>query len=124
MSCKAAPYRSPQSHSSSPKSSSKPTSATIKNEAQNGLKNNRGTLAMARTSVVDSASSQFFINTVDNDFLNFSSPDPRGFGYAVFGAVTDGLDVVDKIRAVPTGTKGGMGDVPNDPVTIQSIKRG
>ncbi len=95
----------------------------IKNEATNGLKNERGTLAMARTSVVDSATSQFFINTVDNDFLNHSSPDPRGYGYAVFGKVTAGLDIVDKIRAVPTGTMNGMADVPKTPVVIKSIKR-
>ena len=95
----------------------------IKNEATNGLKNERGTLAMARTSVVDSATSQFFINTVDNDFLNHSSPDPRGYGYAVFGKVTAGMDVVDKIRAVPTGTMNGMADVPKTPVTIKTIRR-
>ena len=95
----------------------------IKNEATNGLKNDRGTLAMARTSVVDSATSQFFINTVDNGFLNHSSPDPRGYGYAVFGKVTSGMDVVDKIRAVPTGTSMGMADVPKTPVVIKTIKR-
>ena len=97
--------------------------APIKNEATNGLKNDRGTIAMARTSVVDSATSQFFINTVDNDFLNHSAPTPQGYGYAVFGKVTSGLDVVDKIRAVPTGTQNGMGDVPKTPVVIKSIKR-
>ena len=73
----------------------KPTKDPIKNEAANGLTNKRGTIAMARTMVVDSATSQFFINLVDNDFLDFSSPTPQGFGYAVFGKVTDGMDVVD-----------------------------
>lgn len=101
----------------------KKNDAPIKNEATNGLKNDRGTLAMARTSVVDSATSQFFINTVDNGFLNHSSPDPRGYGYAVFGKVTSGMDVVDKIRAVPTGTSMGMADVPKTPVVIKTIKR-
>lgn len=101
----------------------KKNDAPIKNEATNGLKNDRGTLAMARTSVVDSATSQFFINTVDNGFLNHSSPDPRGYGYAVFGKVTSGMDVVDKIRAVPTGTSMGMADVPKTPVVIKTIRR-
>lgn len=101
----------------------KKNEAPIKNEATNGLRNERGTLAMARTSVVDSATSQFFINTVDNDFLNHSSPDPRGYGYAVFGKVTSGMDVVDKIRAVPTGTMNGMLDVPKTPVVIKTIRR-
>jgi peptidyl-prolyl cis-trans isomerase B (cyclophilin B) len=95
----------------------------IKNEATNGLKNDRGTIAMARTSVVDSATSQFFINTVDNGFLNHSAPTPQGYGYAVFGKVTSGMDVVDKIRAVPTGTSMGMADVPKTPVVIKTIKR-
>ena len=75
----------------------KPTRAPIRNEAMNGLKNARGTIAMARTMVVDSATSQFFINLVDNDFLDFTSPTPQGFGYAVFGEVTDGMKVVDAI---------------------------
>ncbi len=98
--------------------------APIKNEATNGLKNERGTLAMARTSVVDSATSQFFINTVDNDFLNHNpNGGAQGYGYAVFGKVTAGMDVVDKIRAIPTGTMNGMSDVPKTPVTIKSIKR-
>ena len=101
----------------------KPTRAQIKNEAGNGLKNARGTVAMARTNVVDSATAQFFINLKDNDFLNHSSPDPRGFGYAVFGHVTQGMDVVDKIAAVSTGSKGGMQDVPTANVLIQSAKR-
>jgi peptidyl-prolyl cis-trans isomerase A (cyclophilin A) len=96
--------------------SQKPTRAPIKNEAANGLKNDRGTLAMARTSVVDSATSQFFINVVNNDFLNHGT---RDFGYAVFGKVTAGMDVVDKIAAVKTGG----GDVPVKQVLIKSIKR-
>jgi cyclophilin family peptidyl-prolyl cis-trans isomerase len=105
------------------KMNEKSTMAPIKNEAQNGLKNLRGTLAMARTGVVDSATSQFFINTVDNGFLDFRSPDPRGYGYAVFGKVSSGLDVVDKIRAVETGSSGMHSDVPKKPVVINSIKR-
>ena len=99
----------------------KETRAPIKNEGQNGLKNARGTLAMARTSIPDSATSQFFINVVDNGMLDFPSPD--GVGYAVFGKVTEGLDVVDKIKATPTGLKGGMRDVPTTVVEIKSIRR-
>lgn len=90
----------------------------IRNEADNGLKNDRGTLAMARTSVVDSATAQFFINVVNNDFLNHRSKTPQGYGYAVFGRVTEGMDVVDRIRAVPTGTTGMFQDVPVQPVVI------
>jgi cyclophilin family peptidyl-prolyl cis-trans isomerase len=90
----------------------------IKNEADNGLSNDRGTLAMARTSVVDSATAQFFINVVNNDFLNHRSKTPQGYGYAVFGKVVEGMDVVDKIRAVPTGKSGMFQDVPLQPVTI------
>ncbi len=101
----------------------KKTSNPIKNEAGNGLKNMRGTIAMARTSVVDSATAQFFINVVDNGFLDHRDETPRGFGYAVFGKVTSGMDVVDKIRAVATGSKNGMDDVPNSPVVIKTIKR-
>ena len=97
----------------------KPTKAPIKNEANNGLKNDRGTLAMARTQVVDSATSQFFINIVNNDFLNNGA---RDFGYAVFGKVIDGMDVVDAIAAVPTGNKGMHGDVPTEDVVIESVK--
>ncbi len=97
---------------------SKPTREPIKNEADNGVGNKRGTLAMARTMVVDSATSQFFINLRDNDFLNHGS---RDFGYAVFGQVTDGMDVVDAIAAVPTGNRGGHQDVPVDPVEIIEI---
>jgi cyclophilin family peptidyl-prolyl cis-trans isomerase len=101
----------------------KPTRAEIKNEATNGLVNKRGTVAMARTNVVDSATAQFFINLKDNDFLNHSSADPRGYGYAVFGHVSSGMDVVDKIAAVETGSKGGQQDVPKTNVVIQSAKR-
>ena len=97
---------------------SKPTRDPIKNEADNGETNVRGTLAMARTSVVDSATAQFFINLQDNDFLNHGG---RDFGYAVFGRVTDGMDVVDAIAAVPTGNKAGHQDVPVDPVTITEV---
>ena len=97
---------------------SKPTRDPIKNEADNGERNVRGTLAMARTMVVDSATSQFFINLNDNDFLNNGT---RDFGYAVFGRVTDGMDVVDAIAAVPTGNKGGHQDVPNETVHIIEV---
>lgn len=99
----------------------KPTDAAIKNEAQNGLKNKRGSIAMARTGVVDSATSQFFINTVDNPFLNYRGPSGADYGYAVFGEVTKGMDVVDKIRKVPTSSKGGHQDVPVKPVKILEI---
>ena len=95
------------------------TKAPIKNEAANGLRNDRGTLAMARTNVVDSATAQFFINVVDNAFLNHTSPDPRGYGYAVFGKVVAGMDVVDRIREVPTGNLGPMRDVPREVVRIE-----
>lgn len=100
----------------------KETGAPIKNEAQNGLKNLRGTLAMARTGVVDSATAQFFINVTDNDFLNYQGPGPA-FGYAVFGKVIDGMDVVDKIKSVKTGQAMGMGDVPKEPVIIVKAYR-
>ncbi len=98
--------------------SSKPTRDPIKNEADNGEQNVRGTLAMARTGVVDSATSQFFVNVGDNDFLNHGG---RDFGYAVFGRINDGMDVVDKIAAVPTGSRGGHQDVPLDTVTILEV---
>ena len=100
----------------------KTTRAPVENEATNGLKNSRGTLAMARTADVNSATSQFFINTVDNAMLDHKSTRPNEFGYAVFGMVTEGMDVVDKIRRVPTGTRGPFQDVPNEPVVIQSVK--
>ncbi len=99
----------------------KPTRAPIRNEAMNGLKNARGTIAMARTMVVDSATSQFFINLVDNDFLDFSSPTPQGFGYAVFGRVTDGMDVVDAIAKVKTGFRGPHQNVPEEAVVIRKV---
>lgn len=101
----------------------KPCKAAIRNEAGNGLTNDRGTLAMARTSVVDSATSQFFINTADNAFLNHSGQTPDAFGYAVFGKVVDGLDVVDSIEKAPTGRSGQQDDVPVKPVVIKSIRR-
>ncbi len=97
----------------------KPTNAPIQNEANNGLKNATYTLAMARTNDPHSATAQFFINVNDNDFLNHSSPTPQGWGYAVFGKVVEGQDVVDKIKAVKTGSKGFHQDVPNDDVVIE-----
>src|SRR5574344_237926 len=99
----------------------KQTRAPIRNEAANGLKNARGTIAMARTMVVDSATSQFFGNLVDNDFLDFSSPTPEGFGYAVFGKVTDGMDVVDSIAKVKTGFAGPYQNVPEDAIVIKKV---
>ena len=100
----------------------KSTKGQIKNESSNGLKNDRGTLAMARTNVPDSASSQFFINLVDNGFLNKDQAQD-GVGYAVFGKVTAGLDVVDKIKGVRTVTKSGHQNVPAEDVTIRSVRR-
>lgn len=94
----------------------KPTRAPIPLESRNGLTNGRGTIAMARTSNPNSATAQFFINVVDNAMLN--APNPDGYGYAVFGKVVTGMDVVDKIKAVPVGNKGGHQNVPNTPVTI------
>ena len=100
----------------------KPVRGPIKNEATNGLTNDRGTLAMARTGVVDSATSQFFINTgTNNGFLNNTGTTQDTYGYAVFGKVTDGMDVVDKIEGVATGTRGPYSDVPNTPIEIRSI---
>lgn len=97
----------------------KDTDAPIENEAGNGLKNDRYTVAMARTNAPHSATAQFFINVVDNDFLNFSSPTPQGFGYAVFGKVVEGTDVVDAIKGVRTNSSGFHQDVPMDDVVIQ-----
>ena len=97
--------------------------AAIKNEANNGLKNDRGTLAMARTGDPHSATSQFFINHADNGFLNHSSETAQGWGYAVFGKVTDGMDVVDAMAAVATGNNGGHGDVPLETITITGASR-
>lgn len=97
----------------------KPTHAPIDNEANNGLKNDRYTVAMARTADPHSATAQFFINVADNDFLNFTSPTPNGWGYAVFGKVVEGTDVVDRIKAVKTGNKGFHQDVPVEDVVIE-----
>ena len=99
----------------------KDVNAPIPNEANNGLKNDEYTVAMARTGDPHSATAQFFINVKDNDFLNFSSETSQGWGYAVFGKVTEGTDVVDKIRDVETGQKGPFGDVPNEDVIIESV---
>lgn len=101
----------------------KPTDPPIRNEAKNGLKNKRGTIAMARTGDIDSATSQFFINLKDNDFLNYQDDTPRGYGYAVFGRVVDGMEVVDRIASVSTGVVGGMPDVPITPIIIKKIRR-
>lgn len=100
------------------------TRAPIPNEANNGLKNRRGTVAMARTGDPNSATAQFFINVKDNDFLDYRAPTPQGWGYAVFGQVIDGMEVVDKIRQAPTGAGGPGGrfsDVPLTPVIIKSV---
>src|SRR5689334_21740192 len=101
----------------------KPTEAAIKNESTNGLTNDNYTVAMARTGVRDSATSQFFINVKDNDFLNYSGENPNGWGYAVFGRVVEGQDVVDKIRKVRTGNAGGHQNVPLDAVVIEKAER-
>ncbi len=100
----------------------KPTKSPIKNEANNGLKNDVGTVAMARTQDPHSASSQFFINIKDNDFLNFSAETMQGWGYAVFGKVVDGMDVVNQIKGVKTGNKGFHQDVPLEPVIIETAE--
>jgi peptidyl-prolyl cis-trans isomerase B (cyclophilin B) len=100
----------------------KGTKAPIKNEAANGLKNDTGTIAMARTSVVDSATAQFFINVKDNDFLNHRSTSADGFGYAVFGRVIEGMDVVQKIEKVQTGSRGMHENVPLEAVVIESVR--
>ncbi len=99
----------------------KKTKAPIENEANNGLKNNRGTVAMARTSDPHSATAQFYINLQDNDFLNYSAPTNQGWGYAVFGKVIAGMEVVDKIAKVKTGSVGFHRDVPVDDVVIKSV---
>ena len=99
----------------------KETRGPIRNEAMNGLKNLRGTIAMARTMVVDSATSQFFINLVDNAFLDFQAPTQQGFGYAVFGKVTDGMEVVDQIAKVKTGFAGPHQNVPEEAVVIRRV---
>jgi len=99
----------------------KDTKAPVENEANNGLRNNRGTIAMARTQDPHSATAQFFINVQDNDFLNHTGENIQGWGYAVFGKVTDGEDVLDKIRCVQTGGQGGHQDVPIEPIIIESV---
>jgi peptidyl-prolyl cis-trans isomerase B (cyclophilin B) len=97
----------------------KPTDAPVENEANNGLKNKKYTVAMARTSAPHSASAQFFINVADNDFLDHKSPTPQGWGYAVFGKVVGGQDVIDRIKGVATGNMGGHGDVPKQDVVLE-----
>ena len=104
-----------------PKMAQKKTRGEIKNEADNGLQNLRGTLAMARTQDVDSATSQFFINLADNDFLNHKGTTPNAYGYAVFARVTEGMEVVDAIAKVSTGNQGHHQDVPKEAVIIESI---
>ncbi len=99
------------------------TKGPIKNEADNGLRNERGSIAMARTQVVDSATAQFFINLVDNEFLNHRDPSPAGYGYAVFGRVVEGMEIVDAIAKVATGSQGFHQDVPQEPVLIASAAR-
>ncbi|MGW3495897.1 peptidylprolyl isomerase [Streptomyces sp. NPDC001020] len=106
-----------------PGMSQKPTQEPIENEADNGLKNTLYSVAMARTSDPHSATAQFFINVNNNDFLNFSSKSPQGWGYAVFGEVIEGQDVVDTIKAVKTGNKGPHQDVPKDDVIIEAAER-
>ncbi|MEG1479430.1 MAG: peptidylprolyl isomerase [Kiritimatiellia bacterium] len=101
----------------------KATHAALQNEANNGLKNEKYTLAMARTPAIHSATAQFFINTADNAFLNFRAPNPTGYGYAVFGRVTDGFEIVDAIEQVPTGISGDFQDVPLTTVVIESVRR-
>lgn len=99
----------------------KPSGEPIENEADNGLKNDFGTIAMARTNDPHSATAQFFINVKDNDFLNHRGKNMQGWGYAVFGKVSEGKEVLDKIRAVPTSSRKGHQDVPTDPVIIESV---
>jgi len=102
----------------------KPTNAPVENEAHNGVKNKRGTVAMARTSEPNSATSQFFVNVADNAFLDHKSKVPSEYGYAVFGTVTEGMDVVDRIRSLATGARGPFGkDAPLDPVVIKTARR-
>jgi len=105
-----------------PNMSEKETRAPIENEASNGLKNVHGSLAMARTGDPHSASSQFFINTVDNPFLDFTGETVQGFGYAVFGQVVEGLETLDAIKKVSTGSRDGQNDVPMNPVVIESVR--
>lgn len=105
-----------------PGMSQKVTRATVENEANNGLRNSRGTVAMARTSDPHSASSQFFFNIVDNDFLNYTAPTPAGWGYCVFGNIVEGLHVLDQIKGVPTGSKLGHKDVPLSDVMLEKVQ--
>jgi peptidyl-prolyl cis-trans isomerase B (cyclophilin B) len=102
-----------------PGMSQKPTSAPIENEANNGLKNDKYTVAMARTNDPHSASAQFFINVANNDFLNHKSPTPQGWGYAVFGKVVGGTEIIDRLKGVATGNRGGHGDVPKTDVVLE-----
>ena len=99
----------------------KETRGTIQNEADNGIQNKRGTVAMARRPDPHSATAQFFVNTVDNAFLDHRDKSPQGWGYAVFGKVVDGMDVIDSIGKVETGRQGPMGDVPTEPIVIQKV---
>jgi peptidyl-prolyl cis-trans isomerase B (cyclophilin B) len=108
-----------QGGGSAPGMNQKPTDAPVENEANNGLKNKKYTVAMARTSAPHSASAQFFINVADNDFLDHKSPTPQGWGYAVFGKVVGGQDVIDRIKGVATGNMGGHGDVPKQDVVLE-----
>jgi peptidyl-prolyl cis-trans isomerase B (cyclophilin B) len=101
----------------------KPTQAPVQNEADNGLKNKRGTLAMARTNDPHSATAQFFVNLVDNGFLDYTSKSPSGWGYAVFGEVIEGMDVIDAMTKIPTGDKGYHQNVPKKVIEIKSTKR-
>jgi peptidyl-prolyl cis-trans isomerase B (cyclophilin B) len=100
----------------------KVTHESIENEAKNGLRNSRGALAMARTSDPHSATSQFFINLVDNDFLNYTAPTPSGWGYCVFGKVMEGMNVLDQVKGIPTGSKLGHKDVPLTDVIVEKIQ--
>ncbi|MFT4171807.1 MAG: peptidylprolyl isomerase [Rhodocyclaceae bacterium] len=102
--------------------SQKPAPNTVKNEANNGLKNDRGTIAMARTQDPHSASAQFFINVADNEFLNFRSESAQGWGYCVFGKVTEGMDVVDAIKSVKTGKRSFYQDVPSEDIVIEKVE--
>ena len=100
----------------------KVTRPQIENEGKNGLRNSRGTIAMARTSDPHSSSSQFFINLADNDFLNYTAPTPTGWGYCVFGTVVEGMNVIDQIKGVPTGSKLGFKDVPLTDIIIEKVQ--
>ena len=106
-----------------PDMTQKPTHEPIRNEAHNGLKNRKYAIAMARTPEINSATAQFFINTVDNDFLDFRAPNPSAYGYAVFGRVSAGFDTVDEIEQAPTGIFGRHQDVPHTPIVIESVRR-